>query len=222
MLQPVAVYSRKLSKDIKFLSAIRTLLNTPNWEEAVKQYFDRKKQAGLLKGPLFAAIMLLAQMTGAQTADQLIKEVKQNVQVVSTVSARDVQEVSKAIPMLANPAEMMLLTNPIKALRPSYSLFFKRLVSKIEGAVTDQKLITLLKSYKDLSPQAQSDLIGKAFVQKVQQYAGLYDKEHTFEEGINEYLTEAKGGAPKNVKELGVAVSGELQKNPELLKKLFL
>lgn len=222
-MQTLSGHLRKLSKSLEEQKALQTIVKTPNWEEAVKEFFKQhgNKQAIDLKGPFFAALLLLSQATGAQTADQLIKEIKKEVPQVEAPQVKptfkDVQEVSKAIPMLTNPVEMKILTNPIK--RPSFSTFLNMLSGKVTDASKDQNLKNILQNYAQHSDDFKANLIGHAFVFKVQNTDEKFNKNNTYREGLNTYLSGLS--TPKEISQVGLEITKMLKNNPTLLKQFF-
>jgi hypothetical protein len=203
--------------------ALSTVLNTKDWEEQLKKLWptlQNGKQSGI-KSNFLTALMLLLPAAGATNAQEMIMNLK-NIKTIeapaktSKPSIEDVKKVSEAIPMLTNSLELIGLTST----KPDFDIFWKVLLKRVEKASKDTKLKNSLEEYKSQGLDFKSDLIGHAFVLKVEVTPQKYDGKHTYGQGLSGYLAGLSGNHPKNLSQLGLAISKAIKSDPQL-KNLF-
>jgi hypothetical protein len=166
--------------------ALDTLMKTPGWEQKVKEWVKQDKTAGLGKSliiPLAVAIMTLSQVSGAQTAEELISKIK-NKSLEQTaperISQADVDRMEKIIPYPLNRIEILALQAGELKIGPlKVQLTLDKFGERLDGAIKDGLTKTVFPQVKKdpkFSKMSKSDLenlIVKATYQKIEnpQYA---------------------------------------------------
>ena len=212
MKQSIGIHIRKLAGIIvainltpEQMKALKELKSQPDWENKVRQALPgvlKGEKSAKLDASLVALLLtLLPAFPMAKTPDSFIRQVE-NVQTIQAPSkpapVTNVKDISENIPMLATHTEMVLLNNPI--MKPSFEIFMGKLKDKIQQASKDQKLVEKLKTYSaGMGDKDKADLVGHAFVLKV--------TESPFKDDLNKYLASVGGSHPKNLSELGLAIS---------------
>jgi rubrerythrin len=206
--------------------ALKVISQVGDLEGTVKQFFvEQGQKQSTLTSAVKKALIVLMLATGASNAQELVKEIKKmEVQAPKKeIQLSDIKKVSEALPMAANAAELNLLTNPVKKLRPKFEFFMTTLKSKMDNAANDKNLLNVLKQYSAYTPKEKSFILSQAFIKKVRDTKETYDfmKKQTFGEGVNKYLAELEGNHPRNFDELGLVLDKALESDTTLLNKLF-
>jgi hypothetical protein len=197
----LAHYNKDAKKTMNPTQALKKLVSTPGWQEAVKQFYAKglnEKNAGkarLLATPVMLAIMALSNVSNASTPEELINFVEQNktrvTQQQSEITQRDLSRLESAIPFAANRLELAALgTNP------SFDFFQRKLTGKIDNAMKKQ-VVPFTNgdpAFSNLDEDSLAQYVGEAFISKINnpQYASAADTLKNYLEGQGKTLEDLK------------------------------
>jgi len=185
----------QLNSNPETANALKTILNTPNWEKQIKEWFATHKQAGMgrsLAIPLAAAILLLSQATKATTPEEMISDVKKIEQQMNVIDSAKVDLVEKIIPFLVSPAELVALRTGTVP----YIVFSKTFAKKIKRGL-EETVMPFIKKDPILSlmdSTNQTTLITEAMMQKI--------NHKPEEKGILEEYLKRKGKSLEDIEKI--------------------
>ena len=163
--------------------ALKTVLNTPGWEDAVKEFFRTHPQGAPAgreadwKTNLTMALLLLSQAAGATQAPQLIDFIKDQAkqehvmpqQEQAKPTKADLDGVREAIPFEFGTAEEVFLSAPIINKDMSFNIFKHQLEKKIKNGLNSS-----VKPYIEKNPRLNgmdkdslADVVTQEFINKI-------------------------------------------------------
>lgn len=169
-LEPLSDEIRRIAykMDKKTQDALKTILETPGWQEKAKQWFSQQKQAGKATGlaiPFALALGILSQGIDAKTPEEFVRGIQDTAKVVDTSYQKKIDEMEKIVPYPVNFAEILTLKSGIVGLEK----FESTLQGKIEDGMRE-KVLPAVKNKPEFSVMGKdelTDLITKATMQKI-------------------------------------------------------